>query len=284
MTTPPASPSGRTPPRPQASLPRPEEREWTHTIWEVTDAGVLAITLNRPEHHNALTFPLIRELLALLQDVAPRREVRAVTLRGAGTRAFCSGDDLRGMDRTAGLDNAHTGHHQLVMTIRELPKPVIALLTGHALGAGFELSLACDIRIAADNLDIGDHRVRRAIGMIAGSSWFLPRVIGRGRALEMLLTGRHLTAAEALNWGLVTAVWPLAEFDARAAEYVAGIAALPTIAASAFKAALDYGELHGLRDSLAHETWVSTRNAGTEDAAEGRASFFERREPTFRGR
>lgn len=188
------------------------------------------------------------------------------------------------MDAEPGVDNAHTGHHQLVVAIRELPKPVAALMYGYAFGAGFELALACDFRLAADNIEIGDHRVTRAIGMVAGVSWFLPQIVGRARALELMMTGRHLNADEALEWGLVNRIWPIDEFEAGAAEYVAMLAALPTIAAGAFKGALEYATTHGLRDSLAHELLITQRNRGTEDAAEGRRAFIERQEPVFRGR
>ncbi len=268
----------------RAQLPPAEEREWEHVLWEVSDEGVLAITMNRPERMNAVNHPTIRELLRLFQDVAPRPEVRVVTLRGAGTRAFSSGDEIGRMDPEPGVDNAHTGHHQLVVAIRELPKPVAALMYGHAYGAGFELALACDFRLAADNIEIGDHRVTRAIGLIAGSSWFLPQIVGRARATELMMTGRHLDATEALEWGLVNRVWPLDEFESGAADYVAMLAKLPTIATGVFKAALEYSTMHGLRDSLANETSITRRNSGTEDAAEGRRSFIERREPVYTGR
>ncbi|MCZ6620069.1 MAG: enoyl-CoA hydratase-related protein, partial [Gammaproteobacteria bacterium] len=111
-----------------------------------------------------------------------------------------------------------------------------------------------------------------------------PRIIGLGRALELLLTGRHLLADEALAWGWANRVWPLDEFDERAAEYVDMLAGLPTIAVSAFKDAVEFSSAHGLRESLAHELESSLRTRGTEDASEGRASFHEKRTPVFKGR
>jgi len=245
---------------------------------------VLAITLDRPERLSALNFRLLREAQPLIDYARARPEIRVVTLRGAGTQAFCSGDDLKGMQPEPDIDSSPTVHHQLITAIRELPKPVVALVCGWALGHGFELACACDLRLCADNAEVGDHRVMRAIGMNGGSSWFLPRIIGQGRALEMLITGRHLTAQEALDWGWANHVWPLAEFDARAAEYVAMLAQLPTIAAGAFKAAIEFSAVHSLRDSLAYELQASARNRGTEDADEGRRSFHEKRRPTFKGR
>jgi enoyl-CoA hydratase/carnithine racemase len=281
MTTVPTGPANRAT---TSGLPPLDEREWRQVLWQISDSGVLAITLNRPERHNALSFRLLRELQQLIDHVRATPEIRVVTLRGSGTQAFCSGDDLKGMEPQPGIDSSQTVHHPLITSIRELPKPVVALVFGWALGHGFELACACDLRLCADNVEIGDHRVQRAIGMNGGSSWFLPRIVGRGRALELLLTGRHLNAAEALTWGWANQAWPLAEFDEHAAEYVEMLARLPTVAASAFKAAVDFSAERSLRDSLAYELQVSTRNRGTEDADEGRRSFHEKRPALYRGR
>ena len=126
--------------------------------------------------------------------------------------------------------------------------------------------------------------MQRSIGLIAGSSWFAQRLVGFGRASELLLTGRHLTAAEALGWGLISARFPVDEFEEGAAAYVQSVAELPTACVGIHKAALEYSAYHGLRDSLTHETLVSAGTRGTEDADEGRSSFFERRKPTYSGR
>ena len=203
---------------------------------------------------------------------------------GQGDRSFCSGDDRKGMEPEPGVDNSATVHHQLIMALRDLPKPVVALVRGWALGHGFELACACDMRICADNVEVGDHRASMAIGLNGGSSWFLPRIVGQGRALEILMTGRHFNAQEALEWGWANRVYPLGEFDARAGEFIEALAKLPTIASGVFKAAVEYSSSHSLRDSLANELVVATRNAGTEDAREGRAAFLEKRPGVFKGR
>ena len=281
MTTEQRQRTGRSEPR---TLPPVEERDWQQVLWEVSDAGVLALTINRPERRNAVTHRLLRELIQLIDHAAATPEVRAVSIRGAGALAFSSGDDRGGMDPDPLYDSGFTVHHELVRKIRGLPKPVVALVCGFALGAGWELACACDLRLAADNLEAGDHRASQAIGMIAGTSWFFPRIVGSGRALELLMTGRHLDAQEALEWGWANSVWPLDEFDERSAEYMEMLAKLPTVAVGAFKAAIEYSLAHGLRDSLLYETEVSGRNAGTEDADEGRRSFIERRDPVFKGR
>ena len=257
--------------------------EWQVTEWSLSDRGVFMITLNRPERLNALTFRLLRELQALVDFAAARPDIRVVALRGAGTRAFCSGDDLYGMEPTPGIDSAQTVHHPFLISLRELRKPVVALVKGWALGHGWEIACACDLRICADNVEVGDHRARRAIGMNGGSTWFAPRIIGRGRALELLMTGRHMFAEEALQSGWANRVWPLDEFDQQAEQYLNQLAELPTLNISAFKEMIDYSAEHSLRDSLAHEVTVADRYRYSDDAQEGRRAWREKRESVFRG-
>ena len=269
---------------PRRSLPPVEEREWRHVLWDVSTAGVLSIVLNRPERLNALNFRLLREVHQLIQHARSAPEIRVIAIRGTGTRSFCSGDDLKGMEGEPGVDSSATVHHPLLSAIRELPKPVVALIRGWALGHGFELANACDLRLCADDIEVGDHRTTRAIALNGGSSWFVPRLVGYGRALELLMTGRHLKAQEALEWGWATRVWPVDEFDKRAAEYVEMLARLPTITAGVYKDAIEFSASHSLRDSLAHELEVGERSRNTEDAREGFASFHEKRTPSFKGR
>ena len=261
----------------------PDNGEWEVTLWDITDSGVLAITLNRPERLNALSFRLLYELQALIDFAAARPDIRVVTLRGSGTQAFCSGDDLYGMEPTTSIDSSITVHHPFILSLRALKKPVIALVTGWALGHGWELACACDIRLCADNLEVGDHRAQRAIGMNGGTTWFAPRIIGRGRALELLMTGRHMFADEALLSGRANRVWPLEDFDREADAYVDQLTRLPTLNLSAFKEMIDYSAEHSLRDSLAHEIEVADRYRFSEDAREGRRAWREKRPSVFRG-
>ncbi len=265
--------------------PPVEEREWREVSWEVSEQGVLAITMRRPARLNAITFTMLREIEELVRDAAQKPAIRVITIQGEGTQAFSSGDDLKDMEPVVRFDSPHSTHHKLIPALRAAPQPVVALLYGYVLGAGFELALACDFRLAADNLKIGDHRARRALGSIAGASWFLPRIVGQGRALDLLLTGRHLSAQEALEWGLVTRVWPLAAFAQGAANFVETLAPLPTGALNAHKQALEYSMVHGLRDSLSNEFETFARYYDeAEDVLEGRASFHEQRDPVYRGR
>lgn len=256
--------------------------EWEQSLWELSD-GVLAITLNRPERLNALSFRLLRELQALFDFAERRPDIRVVTLRGAGDRAFCSGDDLYGMEPQPGIDSSITVHHPFLLSIRNLAKPVVALVSGWALGHGWEIASMCDIRLCADNIEVGDHRVQRAIGMNGGTTWTVPRIIGRGRALELLLTGRHMFAREAEQSGWANRVWPLADFEREADAYVRSLAQLPTANLAVFKQMIDYSAEHPLRDSLAREVEAADQVRFTYDADEGRASWREKRAPIFRG-
>jgi 2-(1,2-epoxy-1,2-dihydrophenyl)acetyl-CoA isomerase len=265
-------------------LPPLDQREWRHVRWEISATGVLAITLHRPERLNALNYRMLREIQQLIDHARETQAIRVVTLRGQGTQAFCSGDDLKGMEPEPGIDSSPTVHHPLLLSIRSLPKPVIALVYGWALGHGFELASACDLRLAADNIEVGDHRVTRAIELNGGASWFLPRLVGRGRALELLMTGRHLKAREAIEWGWANYVWPMAEFEERAAAYVEMLARLPTVTVGIYKDAVNYAEEHGLRDALAYELEIRPRSRNTEDSVEGRRSFHEKRTPVYKGR
>ena len=195
--------------------------------------GVLKLSINREDHLNAINYYVLEEFIDALGHAARLDEVRVVALAGVGDRAFSSGDDLRDFSRPEGVGAgpepgySRTPHQVLEMSVSQLPKPVIALLKGYCLGAGFDLALACDIRLAADNLAMGDQRPNRAISTLVGASWFLPRIVGLGRASELLLTGRRCDAAESERMGMVNFVWPLAEFDGKADEYCRNLATMP---------------------------------------------------------
>jgi 2-(1,2-epoxy-1,2-dihydrophenyl)acetyl-CoA isomerase len=210
--------------------------------------------------------------------------IRAIVFNGAG-RAFCSGDDLESMGEFSPLDpKFKLPHHKLIYLIREIQVPVIALLHGYCLGAGFELALACDFRLAADNLEMGDHRITRAICMLHGASWFLPRLIGLARATDIVYTGRHLDAEEALKIGLVNKVYPLHEFNEKSKEFIEKIAKLPTRCFGYNKAMLNYSFVNDLTSSLQNEVYLFSENMKTYDSKEGNLSFREKRDPKFKGR
>ncbi|MFX1530411.1 MAG: enoyl-CoA hydratase/isomerase family protein [Promethearchaeota archaeon] len=248
------------------------------------DSGVFTITLNRPNKLNALRFPTIEEILDVFESIRKNESIGAIVFNGSG-RAFCSGDDLENMGDFTPLEPKFSlPHHKLIYLIREFQIPVIALLHGYCLGAGFELALACDFRLAADNLEMGDHRITRAICMLHGASWFLPRLIGFARAAEIVYTGRHLDAKEALKIGLVNKVYLLGEFNEKSKEFIEKIAKMPTRCFGYNKAMFNYSLVNDLTSSLQNEAYLFNQNMKTDDSREGHKSFLEKREPKYKGK
>jgi 2-(1,2-epoxy-1,2-dihydrophenyl)acetyl-CoA isomerase len=247
------------------------------------DGAILTITLNRPDVLNALDAAAHTALAAALER-AGDPEVRAVVLTGAG-RGFCVGQDLAefraGASDVADRLLAHYNRHALA--IRSLEKPVLAAVNGAAAGAGLSLALACDVRIAAEEASFVPGFV--GIGLVpdTGATWFARRLLGAGRAFEWLTTNRRLTAAEALQWGLVSEIVPAAELAERAAEVAELFASLPTRAVWETKRLLDAGENATLAEQLEHETWAQAELVKTHDFEEGVAAFLGKREPAFTG-
>lgn len=228
------------------------------------------------------------EIIDVLEYVKKKKLVRVIIIEGAG-KSFCSGDDMINLGpegvRFAPLeDGSRLPHHKVMRLIREIQKPFIALLHGYCLGAGFELALACDFRLAADDLKIGDHRASVAQCAMSGVSWFLPRIIGFSRATEIILTGRQLDAKEALEIGLINRVYSSSEFKEKAVEFVQKIAELPTTCLGYNKAMLNYSQFNELFPSLQYEFKLYLKNIRTYDFGEGMKSFIKKRDPKFKGR
>jgi enoyl-CoA hydratase/carnithine racemase len=250
--------------------------------------GIIRIKLNRPERLNALNYPLIMEIVEILEKSMKNRKIRVITVQGAGNN-FCSGDDLQSMGPEGVKfkpldDGSQLPHQRMVRLIRKIRKPVIALLEGYCLGAGFDLALACDFRIAADNLEIGDHRASRAICVMSGGSWLLPRIIGFGRATELVLTGRHLDAKKAYEIGLITQYFPENEFGTKSTEFIQDIATMATKCLGYNKAMLNYSLRNDFFPSLQNEFKLYCKNIASKDFGEGMKSFQEKRDPKFIGR
>ena len=247
------------------------------------DGAVLTITLNRPDVLNALNGAAHAALRSALER-AQEPDVRAVVLTGAG-RGFCVGQDLQEF-RDGARDVADRLREQFnrhALAIRALEKPVIAAVNGPAAGAGLSLALACDVRIAADDASFVPAFV--GIGLVpdTGGTWFARRLLGNARAFEWLTTGRRLTAAEALQWGLVSEVVPTAELADRAAEVAELFAAMPTRAVWETKRLLDLAETATLEQQLEDEAWTQAELVKTADFTEGVAAFREKREASFTG-
>jgi enoyl-CoA hydratase/carnithine racemase len=246
------------------------------------------INLNRPKKLNALNYPLLTEMIKILEDLKTRKDIRVIVIGGNG-KAFSSGDDLVSMGpdgpRFKPLDDgSKLPHHKVLRLFREINKPIIAMVHGYCLGAGFELALACDIRLASTSLIIGDHRSQRAQCVMSGASWLLPRIIGFGRASEIILTDRDLDAQEALKIGLVTEVFNDIEFNEQAKEFINRIAKLPTKCLGFNKMMLNYSQINTFSPSLDYEFKLYCKNIATRDFGEGMRSFIEKRDPKFIGK
>ena len=248
------------------------------------DGGVLTITLNRPDVLNALTGETHKQLRGALKE-ARADDVRAVVLTGAG-RGFCVGQDLKEFQEGAGdiSDRLRANYHPTVLAIRGLEKPVLAAVNGAAAGAGISLACACDLRIAADSATFVPAFINIGLVPDSGGTFFISRLLGYARAFEWMASGRKLTAAEALAWGLVSDVVEADGLAARAAEVAAEWAALPTRGIGLTKRLFDRAPLASLDEQLELEAQLQAVAAGSEDFREGVTAFLEKREPRFSGR
>ncbi len=255
------------------------------------DAGICRITLNRPERLNALNFRIGVEVLRALDDCDRDSEVRAVIITGAG-RAFCAGDYLRGMNEPGEPDRRYRdpikqyvegeGRWPLIVArMRAMSKPVIAMINGHAHGAGFNLALGCDLRVAADGATLSIPFARR--GIATGTN-LLQQFVGIGKAMEWALMAPVLSAQEAERWGLVNWVAPLAELEQRTLDIAHELAAGATQVLGFTKSAVVNGWDHPPATAYRHQGQAVYHSQQTEDFREGLSAFREKRPPRFTGR
>ena len=257
----------------------------TGTILFEKDAGVGTITLNRPEKLNALLPEMIIELSDTLEDARRDHAVRAIVLRGAGP-SFCAGDDLHPEERFKyGNPDLQTrlkvGYPRLVTEILQLRKPVIAMVRGYAVGAGMDLALACDFRIAAPDTKMAAIFVKRGLG--GGCSYLLPRYVGLGKATELLLLGEMVEADDALGLGLLTRVVADDGLEEETIALARKMAKGPTAAIGAIKMARNQGL--GC-DPVKGIEWLTLAEAELmfhRDAREGPRAYLEKREANFTG-
>ena len=254
------------------------------------DGGVRILTLDRPDVLNAFDETLTDALATGLRDAAEDASVRAVVITGAG-RAFSAGQDLR--DRAAAIergddlrlgDELRRRYHPSIEAIRAMRKPVIAAVNGIVAGAGFGLAVACDLRIAAASASF--RAAWSKVGLVpdAGSAFFLPRLVGWGRALDLAFTGRAVDASEALAIGLVTRVWPDAEFVEGWRSLAAELAAGATEAFALTKEGLNASWERDFGSFLELEASLQDRAGRSADYAEGVRAFLAKRPPRFEGR
>lgn len=247
------------------------------------EAGVATIRLDRPPA-NALALPVSRELSDAAKTVASDPRVRAVVVWG-GERIFAAGADIKAMVDYGPQEIATDvgALEQACRDVEAIPKITIAAINGFALGGGFELSLACDFRYAADDAHVGLPEILLGIIPGAGGTQRLPRLVGLARARELILTGRRIPAPEALEIGLVDRVVPAAEVHAAAVEDARRFARGPSVAYAAAKRALAAAD-HVLLEGLAVERDAFVPLFATADQEEGMRAFLEKREPRFEGR
>lgn len=256
------------------------------TLLYTAAGGCAEITFNRPEALNAFNDVLSAEMQDALKNAERDAAVRAVLITGSG-KAFCAGQDLAAVRaRPAGLsfrEHLLKTFNPVVAKLASLEKPVIAAVNGAAVGAGFGLALACDIRYASEGA-----RFRMAFGGIglapdSGTSYFLPRLVGMGRALELAYTNDLVDAATALNWGLVNKVLPAAELLLGARALAARLAAGPTRAYGLTKRAMLHAAAGTLAEALDYEAHLQDVAGRSADHQEGVAAFLDKRNPNFTG-
>jgi 2-(1,2-epoxy-1,2-dihydrophenyl)acetyl-CoA isomerase len=256
-------------------------------LYDLTD-GVATITLNRPEAMNSLVTEAKVALREAVGRTAADPAVRAVILTGTG-RAFCAGQDLRehGDNLTAGrgLDGTVRDHfNPIVRALVTMPKPVVAAVNGVAAGAGASLAFACDLIVAAEKASFLMAFTKVGLAPDSGVSWTLPRLVGRAKAAELLLLAEPVRAEQALELGLVNQVVPDDQLDSVARALAGRLAAGPTVAYGAVKAALDYAATHDLASALDREAELQETCAATRDHRAATTAFLNKRQPVFEGR
>ena len=246
---------------------------------------IVLLTIQRPEVRNCLSFPTLRRLRSLFSDLAVDLSVRAIVITGAGDRAFCAGADLKER-RSMPLERVPLFVKNIRRTMDDLanlPQPTIAAINGDAFGGGTELLLACDLRVAAEHAQLGLTETSLAIIPGAGGTQRLPRLIGRARAKDLILTARKLDALEAERIGLVNRIAPAGKVLEVAIALAQQISDNGPVAVRAAKAAIDQGCDQPLAQGLETEARCYERVLPTQDRLEGLAAFAEKRKPRYSG-
>jgi enoyl-CoA hydratase/carnithine racemase len=246
---------------------------------------VAYVTLNRPTALNPLSAALRRDLKQFFTDVQADHDVRLVVITGAG-RAFCAGADIKEWQEPTSVVEERRARLQLNFwdAMRRCEPPIIAAINGYALGGGCELAMCCDIRVASDRAQLGLTEVTLGIIPGGGGTQRLPRLIGRGKALELILTGRHIDAHEALRLGLVEQVVPHDHLMATVEALARTIISRAPLAVKYAKEAVVRGLELPLEEGLKVEAELYTLLRTTEDRMEGARAFTEKRPPQFKGR
>ncbi|PWK29322.1 2-(1,2-epoxy-1,2-dihydrophenyl)acetyl-CoA isomerase [Arcicella aurantiaca] len=257
---------------------------FNHLLYEIND-GVCTITLNRPEVYNALSPALIQEITQAFTQAGEDSQVRVVVLTGSGDKAFSSGADLKnGLGGATSLgESLRKNYNPMILSIRNLAKPVICRLNGIAAGAGCSLALACDVIIASENAKMSQIFVSIGLIIDAGSSYFLPRLIGSQKAFELASTGRIVGAKECLELGLVNNVVTASELDITVTQTAQMYAKGATQAIGLIKKVLNQSYHSTLDQMLELEAQNQDVAGKTNDFTEGVTAFLQKRPTNFQG-
>jgi enoyl-CoA hydratase len=248
--------------------------------------GIATITVDRPKVLNAIRYHTMLEIEAALDDIEADSGIRVVVVTGAGEKAFIAGGDISIMAKGGGyidtLSEVPKGQ-AICNRIEYFPKPVVARINGIALGGGTEIALCCDIRIAAETAIMGVPEIKLGIIPGYGGTQRLPRLVGMGKAKELVLTGDHITAQEAHRIGLVNHVVPLNELDAVVAGLAGKLSRRGPVALHMAKVAMNNGVQADIRTGMDIEARCFSLCFGTQDRIEGMNAFLEKRKPVFKG-
>ncbi len=246
---------------------------------------IALITINRPDKLNALNIATRKELADALDELRNDEEIRVVVITGAGEKAFVAGADINEFaGRTAVQQRAVMKAKSVFTAAEDFPKPLIAMINGFCLGGGCELALACDIRIASDRAKFGQPEINLGIIPGGGATQRLTRLIGEGKAMQMVLTGEMIDAQEAYRLGLVNEVHPAAELEAKTMEMATKIAEKSPIALTMAKTSVKNAARMNLREGLDQEIDLFALCFSSEDKEEGVRAFLEKRKADFKGR
>jgi 2-(1,2-epoxy-1,2-dihydrophenyl)acetyl-CoA isomerase len=256
------------------------------TVLTQTNDGITTIVLNRPEVYNAFNEQMKKDLNEALKEAERDPQARCIILRGAGDKAFCSGQDLKehAGEKRSLKESLEKSYNPMIRRIRTMEKPVIAMINGVAAGAGCSLALACDLRLMSGTAKLIEVFIRIGLVPDSGSHWFLPQLVGMARAFEYAVTGRDITADEAERVGLVNSVVPPEKLEEETMALASRLAHAPTRAIGLIKRTLNKSLTADLDTILDYEATIQQIASETADHAEGLRAFLDKRQPKFQGR
>ncbi len=254
------------------------------TIMYEVENNVAWLTLNRPDKLNAFTEQMNKEVSKALRGAGKDDEVRAIVVTGSG-RAFCSGEDLAGVDEdTDHAEFLRKRYNPMIRELASLEKPIIAAVNGVAAGAGMSFALAADFRVASEKAKFVEAFIHIGLVPDSGSLYYLPRLVGHAKAMELAVMGEKVDAHDAKSFGLVNEVFTEANWDEEVKKYAEKLASMPTKAVGLIKRYLYKSWDHDLHDMLEYEAYAQRTAGKTHDHREGMNAFFEKRSPNYLGK